>query len=79
MKGALHVWLVDEDTYFHGIVQGSVQAQAEDKPIRDHLFLQQVTFAPPSCILRLLITLTTLNQERRSHSSEYQNKYACVY
>jgi len=62
MKGALHEWLVDEDVGYHGIVKGSVQAHAEDKPNQDHLFLQQVRSPPPSCILRLLITLTTLSQ-----------------
>jgi allophanate hydrolase subunit 2 len=39
MKGALHERLVDEDVGYHGIIKGSVQTQAEDKPIRDHLFL----------------------------------------
>jgi len=74
MKGALYEWLVDEDVGYHGIMQGSVQAHAEDKPIRDHLFLQQVTSPPPSCILSPLITLTALSQQRQRHSSEQSKK-----
>jgi hypothetical protein len=62
MKGTLHEWLADKDVGYHGIIQGSVQAHAKDNPNQDHLFLQQVTSTPPSCILRLLITLATLSQ-----------------